>query len=320
MKKLMYLFFIFSVSAFAQTENYVNILQTFQEYYNNEDAEVIFETFNKDMKEAVPLETLNRLVTTFNAQLGKLNRFSFQRKEGATETYLVEFEKANQIMHLTLDAKGKISGLRFLPAENPDVKPKITRNSTPFILPFKGEWFTVWGGDTKAQNYHVVSGTQRHAFDFLILGKNNRTYERSGTRNEDYYAFGKPVYAVCDATVVQVIEGVEDNRPTQMNPAEPTGNTVILKAGENEYIVYAHFEKGTIKVKEGDVVKQGQFLGSCGNSGNSTEPHIHLHVQDGPDLMTAVGVKCYFKSLMVNGELKTDFSPVRLDKIGRVEE
>ena len=101
-------------------------------------------------------------------------------------------------MHFSANAEGKINGLQFKPYEAP---PKFERNTTLLAMPFKGEWFTFWGGTEKRQNYHVVSPTQRGAFDFLIIDKNNRSYQRSGTRNEDYYAFGKPLYAVCDAQV-----------------------------------------------------------------------------------------------------------------------
>ena len=104
-----------------------------------------------------------------------------------------------------------------------------------------------------------------------------------------------------------------------MNPGQPTGNTVVLKTDNNEYIFYAHFENSTIKVKEGQRVKKGQYLGNCGNSGNSTEPHLHLHMQDGPDLRADIGVKCHFEALMVNGERKEDYSPVRLDYISAPE-
>jgi murein DD-endopeptidase MepM/ murein hydrolase activator NlpD len=62
-------------------------------------------------------------------------------------------------------------------------------------------------------------------------------------------------------------------------------------------------------------VKQGQLLGLCGNSGNSSEPHLHFHQQNIENLNKATGVKCFFSKLEVNGILKTDYSPVKGDKI-----
>ena len=93
----------------------------------------------------------------------------------------------------------------------------------------------------------------------------------------------------------------------------------MLKTENNEYIVYSHFEKETIVVKEGDTVQQGQYLGNCGNSGNSSEPHLHFSLQDGPNRISAMGAKTYFAALYVNGEFKADYSPVKGDKITKPE-
>jgi len=267
----------------------------------------------------VNLETTVQIVKSFQNRFGEMKSFDFKESEGAMETFIAHFERGKQSMHVSLNKDGKMSGLLFKPVT--DGRPsKFDRNTTELGLPFKGKWFVVWGGDTKAQNYHVNSPAQKGAFDFLILGKSNKTYERSGTRNEDYYAFGQPLFAVCDAEVYEVITGIEDNKPGAMNPAQPLGNAVILKTANEEYIFYAHFEMGTIKVEKGQVVKKGQYLGNCGNSGNSSEPHLHLHIQDGPDIFSDVGAKCYFEKIFVNGELKSDYSPVRLDVISSPEE
>ena len=100
-----------------------------------------------------------------------------------------------------------------------------------------------------------------------------------------------------------------------MNPSQPLGNSVTLLTDNGEYIVYAHLEKGTMAVKKGEKVLKGQYLGNCGNSGNSSEAHLHLHIQDGPNLFQAAGARCFFEEVLVKGELRTDYSPVRLDYI-----
>jgi len=301
----------------SQSKEYKTTIDLFQQYYNNKDAQAIYNMFDDNMKEAVSLKSMEAIITSFQSSYGNLNSTEFVEKKGTVEVYLGVFKNGKQHINISLNKENQINGLLFKPIQ--DREAKITRNSTPLQLPFKGDWFVVWGGDTKAQNYHVISQSQKNAFDFLIIGKNNKTYERSGTRNEDYFAFGKPLYAVCDATIITVIDGILDNAPGNMNPKNATGNTVILKTENEEYIVYAHFENETIVVKEGDTVKKGQYLGNCGNSGNSTEPHLHLHIQDGPNLLTSIGVKCYFEELIVKDETKLDYSPVRLDVISRIE-
>jgi murein DD-endopeptidase MepM/ murein hydrolase activator NlpD len=80
-------------------------------------------------------------------------------------------------------------------------------------------------------------------------------------------------------------------------------------------LFFAHFKQNSIKVKQGQKVTQGQLLGLCGNSGNSSEAHLHFHIQNVEDMNIATGVKCYFDKLFVNGEAKTDYSPIQKEKI-----
>ena len=302
----------------AQELNYLQQVDTFKTLFNKGDAQSIFDMMNSNVQEQLGYTTVEGIVRDYREAFGDIQSAEFLEKGNQSEVYMLNFVRGKQKMALSLDDQDKLKGLRFMPVSE-DVTPKIERNLTRLSMPFRGEWFTVWGGDTKAQNYHVISNAQRRAFDFLVLGNNNKTYQRSGTRNEDYWAFGKPIFAVCDGLAVEVITGVEDNKPGAMNPAQALGNSVTLLTDKGEYIVYAHFEQGTVKVKQGDRIKRGQLLGNCGNSGNSSEPHLHLHMQDGPNMLTAVGIKVFFDQLMVNKEIREDYSPVRLDRIRAIE-
>jgi hypothetical protein len=304
----------------SQSTQYLSTLGEFRSAYNANDATAVFELFAENMQKAVDLDRTRQMVQVFGLQLGQLNSFRFIEQRGASEIYEGRFERGLQEITLSLSPDNKISGLRFAPFKDNGTPGKLERNLTPLDLPFKGEWFTFWGGDTKAQNYHVVDRAQRHAFDFLIVGKGNLTYRRSGTRNEDYYAFGQPLYAVCEAEVFKVITGVTDNQPGRMNPKQMLGNSIVLKTAADEYIVYAHLQEGSIKVSEGQAVKRGQLIANCGNSGNSSEPHLHFHLMDGPDLFSATGVKCYFDRLLVKGQPKNDYSPARLDAIAPADQ
>ena len=147
-------------------------------------------------------------------------------------------------------------------------------------MPFKGEWTVFWGGDTKELNYHVVDQAQKNAFDFLITDEKGNSYKTIGQTNDDYYVFGKKIIAPAAGEVVLVVEGIKDNTPGEMNPIYVPGNTVIIKTANDEYLFFAHFKQHSIKVKQGQQVKQGELLGLCGNSGNSTEPHLHFQIQE----------------------------------------
>ncbi|PQB05938.1 peptidoglycan DD-metalloendopeptidase family protein [Aureitalea marina] len=320
MKRLISCIFMILATALSlgQQPSYMQQVENFKTNFNQGDSQAVFDMLNEDVQKQLGFETIDQILKDYREAYGNIDSLEFIQEGNLAEVYLLHFVRGKQKMALSLDRENKLSGLRFMPVTE-DVTPKIERNLTRLSLPFKGEWFTVWGGDTKAQNYHVISNAQRRAFDFLVLGSNNKTYQRSGTRNEDYWAFGKPIFAVCDALVVEVITGVEDNKPGAMNPRQALGNSVTLLTDKGEYIVYAHFEKGTVKVSNGERVKRGQLLGNCGNSGNSSEPHLHLHIQDGPKMLTSVGIKCFFDRLMVNKEIREDYSPIRLDRIRSIE-
>lgn len=315
------LFFTLSVCAsHAQTPSYVKTLEAFKIHFNENNPQGIFELFGDGMQQKVNLQTTTNIITTFSSNFGNIKSFKFLEKQAQAETYVMTFEKGKQKTQLVLNKNEEIIGLLFQPYDDPNAVAVFDRNTSDFQLPFEGEWFTFWGGDNRAVNYHVINKTQKGAFDFVIRNKRGQSFDKSGTRNEDYFAFGKPLYALCDATVHKVITGVRDNKPGEMNAGQPTGNTVMLKTANEEYIVYAHFEEGTILVKEGDTVKAGQKLGNCGNSGNSSEPHLHLHLQDGENMLDAFGAKTFFNTLMVNGEIKEDYSPVQGDFISPIED
>jgi murein DD-endopeptidase MepM/ murein hydrolase activator NlpD len=76
-----------------------------------------------------------------------------------------------------------------------------------------------------------------------------------------------------------------------------SGNYAIIKHAANEYSFYAHIKNGTLKVKKGDTIKQGQVIGKLGNSGNSTGPHLHFHLMDKPSILTGRGLPIHFTNL-----------------------
>jgi len=148
----------------------------------------------------------------------------------------------------------------------------------------------------------------------VIVNEKGLSYKTNGKSNEDYYAFGKELLAPCDGEVVLVVDGVKDNVPGILNPIYIPGNTVIIQTANKDYLFFAHFKQHSIVVKQGQKVKQGDLLGLCGNSGNSSEPHLHFHIQNVEDMNLATGVKCYFDKIRVNGQFKTDYSPIQKEK------
>jgi hypothetical protein len=207
--------------------------------------------------------------------------------------------------------------LWFLP-HTADI-PVPEKHETKLSLPFKGKWLVFWGGDTKELNLHHDAPGQRFAFDFLGIDEQGKTRKSEAQVNEDYFAFGREVLAPADGNVTDVINGVRDNVPGSMNPSSALGNAVFIQHRENEVSVLAHLKLDSIKVKVGDKVKKGQIIGLCGNSGNSSEPHLHYHLQNTPVIQDGTGIKCYFEKVMVMDEgskkEKINYSPTKGDII-----
>lgn len=307
---------LFMTTVFGQTEKptYKNVSDNFEKFYNAENYDSIFSMFSKEMQSALPLDKTKEFLTGLNSQAGKIQKREFIKYKSTYAIYKTQFDKTLFSVNISLDNNSKINGL-LVNAFKDESLPKIERNKTKMSLPFKDEWTVVWGGDTKELNYHVESNAQKNAFDIIIINKKGNSYKTNGKTNQDFYAFGKQLFAPCDGEVVLVIDGVNDNKVGEMNSVDVGGNTVIIKTTNNEFVVFCHFKNKTIVVKKGQQVKQGQVLGQCGNSGHSSEPHLHFHLQNGIDMNTATGIKCYFDKLNVNGKLMTDYSPIQKEKI-----
>jgi murein DD-endopeptidase MepM/ murein hydrolase activator NlpD len=128
----------------------------------------------------------------------------------------------------------------------------------------------------------------------LIKGPDGLSHKDTGHRNEDYFVYGKEILAAGAGTVVTAIDGVPDNEPGSKNPFCAVGNCLIIDQGSSEFALYAHLQPGSLRVHRGDKVSQGQVLALCGNSGNSSEPHLHFHVQDSAILQDGAGITPYF--------------------------
>jgi murein DD-endopeptidase MepM/ murein hydrolase activator NlpD len=318
MKKYLFTFLLtfFMNLAFGQTEKVANktVGDSFEINYNADNFDAIFLSFSPEMQNALPLDKTKEFLTGLKMQAGKITKRQFVKYEQTYASYKTNFEKALLAVNISVDNNSKINGIFVKPFKESDL-PKLIRNSTKLILPFNDQWTVTWGGDTKELNYHVESAAQKNAFDLVVTNEKGNSYRTDGKTNEDYYAFGKELIAPCDGEVVLAVDGVKDNVPGILNPIYVPGNTVIIKTQNNEYLFFAHFKQHSIIVKQGQKVKQGQLLGLCGNSGNSSEPHLHFHIQNVEDMNSATGVKCYFDKIFVDGQTKTDYSPIKKEKI-----
>lgn len=150
------------------------------------------------------------------------------------------------------------------------------------VNPMHDELLVMQGGPSPVVNHHYVVRSQRNALDLVVVER-DRIYADDRSGNEHSLCFGKEVRAPAAGVVVRALDGLRDNLPGETDREHLVGNHVVIQIAKDRYVLLAHLRAGSIKVKPGDVVGIAQTVGACGNSGNSTEPHLHLQVQDRPD-------------------------------------
>ncbi len=289
-------------------ERYTKVVNRLVEAINAGDYPGTQRDFNKIMRDAFPLEKAEPFFKGLAANYGKITKLGAPRLTPPNQAvFPAFFERVVLDIKVVLDNEDKIAGLWLTPhvAEIPVPE----NHGTALRLPFAGRWEVLWGGDTRELNQHHDAPSQRYAFDFLIRDEKRKSYKSDGTRNEDYYAFGREILAPAEGVVTDVIEGVRDNQPGSMNPYSAVGNAVFVRHRDYEVSVFAHFQQGSIRVKVGDAVKAGQVLGLCGNSGNSSEPHLHYHLQNTAIIQDGTGIKCFFDKVSLTRDGKTSAEP-----------
>jgi murein DD-endopeptidase MepM/ murein hydrolase activator NlpD len=197
-------------------------------------------------------------------------------------------------------------------------------SSTAFMLPLEGMWYD--GAGPSAHSHHRWVVPQEFAHDFTRIGAGGMSYSGDGTRFTDYYAYAQPVLAAAEGQVVAVLDE-EQEEVTLLRKADEAlapyvqriverqntqlargargivGNHIVIGHG-GEYSLYAHLKPGSVRVKVGDRVRRGQAIALVGSSGSSTEPHLHFHVCDGPDVMQCAGIPARFDSIDIYGALE----------------
>ncbi|HXH05513.1 MAG TPA: M23 family metallopeptidase [Vicinamibacterales bacterium] len=169
-----------------------------------------------------------------------------------------------------------------------------------FRLPLDGLVTVAWGGRERETNYHVVDPAQRWAYD-LLVAENGISYRGEGATVEDYLGYGLPVLAPAAGIVREVVDGEPDTPiGTGWRGANPAGNHVVLEVAPGQFLFVAHLRPRSLRVRRGDRVRAGQPIGAVGNSGNSSEPHVHLHLQDTPGEL-GEAIPFYFFDYEVDG-------------------
>ncbi|HDR4899309.1 M23 family metallopeptidase [Bacillus cereus] len=183
-----------------------------------------------------------------------------------------------------------IGGLAY-PANVQSMNPKIVVR-----FPLNERALVGWGGDRLETNYHVTKPNERWAYDILIPPA-----EVKSSKLKDYGIYGAKVMAPASGTVVSINNDEKDLVPGSDDFQSMAGNHIYLRLDETgTYLILAHLKQGSIKVKEGQHVNEGEFLAQVGNSGSSSEPHLHIHHQrqdpSKVSMFLAEGLPLYFQT------------------------
>lgn len=186
---------------------------------------------------------------------------------------------------------------------------RFKSDSIKIFLPFSGKW-TVYQAFNDEWTH---KGEWKYAYDFVIM-KDGKSFSNTGNDLQDYYAFSKPVLSPVYGYVVDLKDHIEDNKIGEVNNIENWGNYIIIKTAEGNYVEISHFAKKSLKVKNGEYIEAGQFLGLCGNSGYSPQPHIHIQVQESI-LLGSKTIPFYFINYIEQNHVHFYENPVKHSEI-----
>lgn len=196
-------------------------------------------------------------------------------------------------------------------------------STSPIVLslPFAGLWMARNSPARRVPSHGIDLWGERYAIDFVGVDHRRRTAEQRDWRTflateppERFFAFGRPILSPVDGTVVDVHDGEVDHAgrrsqlalvPYALGQAERlrqgvgaiAGNYVTIALRDSgAFVALAHLRAGSLRVTVGDRVTGGQPIAECGNSGNSTQPHVHLQVMDQRDWTVARGIPMSFRN------------------------
>ncbi|MFF2137947.1 M23 family metallopeptidase [Streptomyces sp. NPDC058193] len=200
--------------------------------------------------------------------------------------------------------------------------PAADRPAVEVGPPVTGRWSALNSPADKVPSHGTHGYGQTYAIDIVAEPEEGsrppfRWLWPLARSNRDFPAFGAPLVAVADGTVVRAGDGMRDHLSRNSGPALAylllveaplrdmagarwiVGNHLVLDLGDGTYAAYAHLRRGSLQVRAGDTVRAGRMLARCGNSGNSTEPHVHFQLMDHPDLDVARGIPFTWRGIGV---------------------
>jgi hypothetical protein len=202
---------------------------------------------------------------------------------------------------IRIEQHGERSGSGTIHIAELDISPAV-----PIMIqsPLRGKNWSAGNGPSNTSPHRrsvlPVDGQphigQRYAIDWVQLGDDGSTFKGDKHKNSSYHAWDQEIHAVAPGKVIEAKDGIPENIPESSKLAITitsetlAGNHIIEDLGDGHFAAYAHLRPGTLKVKVGDTVHAGDVLGHLGNTGNSSEPHLHFQVCDAPSFYDSEGL------------------------------
>jgi len=177
------------------------------------------------------------------------------------------------------------------------------------LFPLRGN-FMVTDGHEFYETAHTYEWSQHYAYDIVGLGPNFELKRGPGSENGDFVGYAHTeIIAPADGTVVYARNNDVPDRLTQRGylvtlPDPKTavgGNLVVIDHGNGEFSLFAHMHQGSVCVRAGDRVKQGQVIGLMGAAGSPGNPHLHYQLQAGPGVFDSDGLPSEFENIEISG-------------------
>jgi hypothetical protein len=187
-------------------------------------------------------------------------------------------------------------------------------------FPLRGEWRALNTPAERVPSHGTDFFAQRFAFDFVQMDPSGAWYYPGGVRDlwrhvtiglaaSRFFCWDQPVHSAFAGRVLAARDGWPDRErvqlgwellratiapPTVARPGDdrPLAGNYVVVEGPEGFALYAHLRRGSVRVRAGQRLVTGDVVGAVGNSGNSTMPHLHFHLMDGPDALTAHGLPC----------------------------
>jgi Peptidase family M23 len=214
--------------------------------------------------------------------------------------------------------------------------PVLDEKPIVVVPPLRGVWMagdSVNNGPDAAHRRAILITdgvawlAQRYAIDWVQIQKVDgayTTWKGPEDKNESYFCYDQPIYSVAAGKVVGAADGLPENVPhsgkyaVELTFDNAAGNHVVVEIAPHRYVLHAHMKPGTVRVKAGDTVRVGDILGHVGNTGSSTEPHLHMHIVDRPSFLAANGLPYAFTAFDASGPVEADVSSPSAINIGQI--